>query len=187
MDDKVANHIDSVGADKVAVVIVTFSEITPIAQSASQYESLSNILWFSTDTVVNDAELSGDPIAQKFFNKTGLVITAYNLPPNQTFDSINERAIQINCKAPNTYALTAYDVVYAYGLSILEADSTRTDDVLRVLPGVLEGYSGAIGQIMLNDAGDMAEASYNIYDVEEPVWTLIASYDSTTDILKFVE
>ena len=187
LDDMVEKHISEVGADKVAVVIVTFSEITPIAQSASQYDSLSQVLWFSTDTVVNDAELTNDPIAQRFFNETGLVITAYALSSNPVSDSINERALAINGKLPNTYALSAYDVVWGFGLAILETGETDADSIKSALPTVLENYSGAVGSIVLNEAGDMAEASYNIYDVKERVWTLIGSYDSTTEMLVFVD
>ena len=187
LDDITEKHISEVGADKVAVVIVTFSEITPIAQSASQYDSLSQVLWFSTDTVVNDAELANDPIAQRFFNETGLVITAYALSSNPVSDSINERALAINGKLPNTYALSAYDVVWGFGLAILETGETDADSIKSALPTVLENYSGAVGSIVLNEAGDMAEASYNIYDVKERVWTLIGSYDSTTEMLVFVD
>jgi branched-chain amino acid transport system substrate-binding protein len=186
LNDMVTKHISDVGADKVAVVVVTFSEITPIAQSASQYDSLSQVLWFSTDTVVNDDQLKDDRIAQEFFNETGLVITAYALSSNPISDSINERAVAISGKIPNTYALSAYDVVWGFGLAILETGETDADSIKAALPAVLENYSGAVGSIVLNEAGDMAEASYNIYDVKEPDWTLIGSYDSTTDMLVFV-
>jgi branched-chain amino acid transport system substrate-binding protein len=187
LDDTVEEHISEVGAEKVAVVVVTFSEITPIAQSASQYDSLSQVLWFSTDTVVNDDQLKDDRIAQEFFNETGLVITAYALSSNPISDSINERAVAISGKIPNTYALSAYDVVWGFGLAILETGETDADSIKAALPAVLENYSGAVGSIVLNEAGDMAEASYNIYDVKEPDWTLIGSYDSTTDMLVFVD
>ena len=187
LNDMVTKHISDVGADKVAVVVVTFSEITPIAQSASQYDSLSQVLWFSTDTVVNDDQLQDDRIAQEFFNETGLVITAYALSSNPISDSINERAVAISGKLPNTYALSAYDVVWGFGLAILETGETDADSIKAALPAVLENYSGAVGSIVLNEAGDMAEASYNIYDVKEPDWTLIGSYDSTTDMLVFVD
>ncbi len=45
----VEKHASEVGSDKVAVIVITFSEITPIMQSASQYDSLSQVLWLSTD------------------------------------------------------------------------------------------------------------------------------------------
>ena len=187
LNEIVDRHASEVGADKVAVVVITFSEITPIAQSASQYDALSRVLWFSTDTVVNDAELVNDAIAQNFFSKTGLIITAFSLSANPVSDGINERAAAITGKTPNTYALSAYDVVWGVGLSILESDSTATEDIKSVLPTVLEDYSGALGSIVLNDAGDMAEAEYNVFDVNRDVWTLVASYNSATDMLVFAD
>ena len=185
--DIVGNHVAEVGEDRVAVVVVTFTEITPITQSASPYESLSQVLWFSTDTVVNDAELASDAIAQEFLNKAGLVITAFAPASNPVSERVSEQAAEISGKAPNIYALSAYDVIWGLGLSILEADSTETEAIISVMPTVLEDYPGALGSIVLNDAGDMAEATYDIYSVREPVWTLIGSYDSASDLLVFVE
>ncbi len=186
--DAVGKHIAEVGRDRVAVIVITFTEITPIMQSASQYDdSLAQVSWLSTDTVVNDEELANDAIAQKFLNKAGLVVTAYALSSNPTSEEINAQTIEAIGRAPNTYALSAYDAVWGIGLSILEADSTETDDIIFAIPVVLEDYSGAIGTIVLNDAGDVAEATYDIYHVQEPVWTLLGSYDSASDMLVFVE
>ena len=181
--DQVKPLIDEVGADKVAIMVVTFSEITPIVQTASQYESLSQVLWLGTDTIVNDGEFSGDAIAQEFVNKAGLVVTSYAPASTTISEEISERAMEITGQAPNIYAITAYDVVWALGLSILAADSTETDAIVAAMPGVLEDYSGGLGSIVLNDAGDMGVAVYDIFTVRDSVWTLIGSYDSATDSL----
>ncbi len=181
--DQVKPLIDEVGADKVAIMVVTFSEVTPIMQTASQYESLSQVLWLGTDTIVNDGEFSGDAIAQEFVNKAGLVVTSYAPASTTISEEISERAMEITGQAPNIYAITAYDVVWALGLSILAADSTETDAIVSAMPGVLEDYSGGLGSIVLNDAGDMGVAVYNIFTVRDSQWTLIGSYDSATDSL----
>ena len=181
--DQVKPLIDEVGADKVAIMVVTFSEVTPIMQTASQYESLSQVLWLGTDTIVNDGEFSGDAIAQEFVNKAGLVVTSYAPASTTISEEISERAMEITGQAPNIYAITAYDVVWALGLSILAADSTETDAIVSAMPGVLEDYSGGLGSIVLNDAGDMGVAVYDIFTVRDSVWTLIGSYDSATDSL----
>ena len=36
-------------------------------------------------------------------------------------------------------------------------------------------------------AGDVAEATYDVYSINESVWTLLGSYDSASDSLVFVE
>ncbi len=181
--DQVKPLIDEVGADKVAIMVVTFSEVTPIMQTASQYESLSQVLWLGTDTIVNDGEFSGDAIAQEFVNKAGLVVTSYAPASTTISEEISERAMEITGQAPNIYAITAYDVVWALGLSILAADSTETDAIVSAMPGVLEDYSGGLGSIVLNDAGDMGVAVYDIFTVRDSQWILIGSYDSATDSL----
>ncbi len=100
-------------------------------------------------TVVNDQELANDAIAQRFLNEAGLVVTAYALSSNPVSDRINEQAVEAIGRAPNTYALSAYDAVWGIGLSILESDSTETDDIISAMPIVLETYSGATGTIVL--------------------------------------
>ena len=181
--DRVSGHIEDVGADGVAIMVITFSEVTPIMQSASAYESLSEVLWFGTDTIVNDEELSSDAIAQEFLNKAGLVVTTFAPTSTTISERLSEQAAEISGKAPNIYAMSAYDTIWALGLSILEAGSTDTAAVVSAMPTVLEGYSGALGKIVLNEAGDMGEATYDIYSVKDSVWTLIGSYDSASDTL----
>ena len=181
--DRVSGHIEDVGADGVAIMVITFSEVTPIMQSASAYESLSGVLWFGTDTIVNDEELSSDAIAQEFLNKAGLVVTTFAPTSTTISERLSEQAAEISGKAPNIYAMSAYDTIWVLGLSILEAGSTDAAAIVSVMPTVLEGYSGALGKIVLNEAGDMGEATYDIYSVKDSVWTLIGSYDSASDTL----
>ena len=181
--DRVSGHIEDVGADGVAIMVITFSEVTPIMQSASAYESLSEVLWFGTDTIVNDEELASDAIAQEFLNKAGLVVTTFAPTSTTISERLSEQAAEISGKAPNIYAMSAYDTIWALGLSILEAGSTDTAAIVSAMPTVLEGYSGALGKIVLNEAGDMGEATYDIYSVKDSVWTLIGSYDSASDTL----
>ena len=181
--DRVSGHIEDAGADGVAIMVITFSEVTPIMQSASAYESLSGVLWFGTDTIVNDEELASDAIAQEFLNKAGLVVTTFAPTSTTISERLSEQAAEISGKAPNIYAMSAYDTIWALGLSILEAGSTDTAAIVSAMPTVLEGYSGALGKIVLNEAGDMGEATYDIYSVKDSVWTLIGSYDSASDTL----
>ena len=46
---------------------------------------------------------------------------------------------------------------------------------------VLEDYEGAIGKIVLNEAGDLAEGTFEIWDVMGSEWVLTGTYDAASD------
>ena len=185
--DSVQENIDEVGADKVAVIILSFSEITPVMQAADQYDHLSQVLWMGTDTIINDTEFEEDPIAQRFVDRSGLVVASWAPSDNPIADKVNQDAANISGRQPNIYAMAAYDVVWAIGLSIQESGSMESDGVVSVLRDVLVDYDGVLGKIILNEAGDIGEGVYNMYSVENAEWLLAASYDSTTDTLTFYD
>ena len=98
--DSVQENIDEVGADKVAVIILSFSEITPVMQAADQYDHLSQVLWMGTDTIINDTEFEEDPIAQRFVDRSGLVVASWAPSDNPIADKVNQDAANISGRQP---------------------------------------------------------------------------------------
>ena len=184
--DRVQGHIDEVGNDRVAVVLFTFSEATSIIQAADQYGPLSEVLWFSTNTLQNYAEFEQDPLVHDFVNKAGLIISSWSMASNPELDMINEKAVKVTGRTPNIYAVSAYDVIWALGLSIQEAESTASNDIIDAMPIVLESYRGGLGEIVLNEAGDIGGGLYEIYKRDGSEWVLIATYQSITDVFTVV-
>ena len=181
--DRVGANIDEAGADRVAVAALAFGEIADIMQSASRHESLSGVLWYGTDAIVNNEKFSSDPAVQKLVSEAGLVIPVFVLAPNPVYEKVVSQASEISGRTPSIYAIPAYDAVWVLGLSMLEADSAETDAIVSAMPDVLESYSGALGSIVLNAAGDLDTAAFEIYSVNGTQWTLIGSYDSASDSL----
>ena len=62
----------------------------------------------------------------------------------------------------------------------MEAQSTDADMVKAVLPDVAANYTGAIGNTVLNDAGDLAGADYAIWTIMGGEWITIAKYVADT-------
>ncbi len=84
--DRVGANIDEAGADRVAVAALAFGEIADIMQSASRHESLSGVLWYGTDAIVNNEKFSSDPAVQKLVSEAGLVIPIFVLAPNPVYE-----------------------------------------------------------------------------------------------------
>lgn len=179
--DLVGARVDEYGPDRVAVAALAFGEIAAIMKSASQHESLSNVLWYGTDAIVNNDDFSGDPAVQKLVDEAGLIVPIFVLAPNPVYDEVVSQASEISGRTPVIYAIPAYDAVWVIGLSMLKADSAETDAIVSAMPGVLEDYSGALGKIVLNNAGDLDTAAFEIYSVNSTQWTLVGLYDSASD------
>ena len=179
--DLVEARIDESGSERVAVAALAFGEIAGIMKSASQHESLSRVLWYGTDAIVNNDDFSGDPAVQGLVDEAGLIVPIFVLASNPVYDDIVMQASEISGRAPVIYAIPAYDAVWVIGLSMLEADSSETGAIVSAMPGVLEDYSGALGRITLNDAGDLDAAAFEIYSVNSTQWRLVGLYDSASD------
>ena len=50
-----------------------------------------------------------------------------------------------------------------------------------VLPGIASEYVGAMGDIELNAAGDLAQADYTIWGVVDGDWAVVGSYSQADD------
>ena len=181
--DLVEANVDEVGAGRVAVAALAFGEIADIMQPASQHESLSEVLWYGTDAIVNNDKFSNDPAVQKLVDEAGLIVPIFVLAPNPVYDEVVLRASEVSGRTPVIYAIPAYDAVWVIGLSMLAAGSAETGAIVSAMPGVLEEYSGALGPIVLNAAGDLDVAAFEIYSVNSTQWTLIGTYDSASDSL----
>ena len=65
---------------------------------------------------------------------------------------------------------------WIYGLSILEAQSDRYADIKPILPKIASEHNGAIGEIKLNENGDLESSDYSIYEIDNAEWVVIGSY-----------
>ena len=187
LSEQVGSYIDEVGADKVAVLIISFSEIINIAQSASQYENLAEIAWVGTDAVVKAHVLVDDPIANELFTTTGFVATQFAPAQSPVYEGVSSTIVGQIGREPVIYAFSAYDAVWAIGLSILAADATDTDSIIAAMPAVLEDYKASLGSIVLNDAGDLDRSNYEIWRLGETEWTLGSIYVPDTDSIVMVD
>ena len=116
------------------------------------------MLWFSTDTVVNDAELASDAIAQEFLNKAWLVITAFAPASNPVSERVSEQAAEISARLRTYMPSPRTTSSGGSGSRYLRLTRRRRSYHIRNADRAGD-YPGALGSIVLNDAGDMAEAT----------------------------
>lgn len=178
--EDVQSHVDKHGADKVAVLYLGFGEVLQFMQSAAAHDILNDVRWFGSDANAREHKLINDKIGLEFATDVSFVAGQFAAPDNPTYVRVQDHVRETLGRDPSTYIHTSYDASWILGLSILEAGTTDASDVKAVLPGVANGYTGAIGDVMLNDAGDLVPSDYNIWAIQDGDWVLYGTYDTNT-------
>jgi hypothetical protein len=64
---------------------------------------------------------------------------------------------------------------------MLETQSTDVSVIKAKLPEIAENYSGSIGSTKLNEAGDLAQADYEVWGIRDGAWVLLGKYSQSDD------
>ena len=84
-------------------------------------------------------------------------------------------------QAVSAYVYPSYDAAWLAGLSILRAGTIDATEIRSVLGEVAAGYRGATGDIILNEAGDLASADYAVWRATGDGWVEIGRYSLADD------
>ena len=177
----VQGYIDEYGADKVAILFLGFAEILQFTQSASEHNVLDDVRWFGSGANTKEHKLIDDPIALEFSNNIQFTTVQVAVTKNPTFERVESILTEELGRVPNTFVHSSYDAVWLIGLTMLQTESTDVSTIKAVLPDVAENYYGAIGSTKLNEAGDLAQADYEVWGIRGGDWVLLDKYISATD------
>ena len=176
LNSRVISLIDEHGADNVGIVFIGFAETVQFMQSASQYDALKNIKWFGSDSISQERKIIDDTIAGQFAEDISLTTTIVGFPSTPTSEMLDAHIVETLGRIPTTFAKTAYDIIWLYGLAISESGSDRSSDVLPIMHKIASEYSGAIGPTILNENGDLASGDYTIHAVSDGDWVYRGTY-----------
>ena len=159
------------GANKTAVLIIGFEEAAPVLRAAAVHDILGEVRWFGDETAAPSHDAIAGGAAARFAADVGLTALQLQLDAGDRAPSVGGRIQERLGVAPTHLAYAAYDAVWIIGLSVLESGSPDPADVRGAIPGVAESYSGgALRSAALNEAGDLASASYGVWYAEEGSW-----------------
>ena len=191
--EKVQGYVDEYGKDKVGVMFLGFAEILSFMQSASQHEILDDVRWFGPGANTKEHKLIDDPIGLEFSTNvqfTTVQFAAYKITDtgdvNLIYEKVQDHLPETLGTAPNSFVLSSYDAVWIIGLSILETQSTDVTKIKAVISDIAENYSGAIGPTILNEAGDLAQANYEVWGIRDGEWKLLGLYTQSTDSISLI-
>ena len=177
--DKIEMLVNEHGSEKIAVMYVGIGETEVFMEKAAAHEILHSVQWIGSDANVQSEVLVNNEIVLEFLKNTKFRERIFDVDDTSPmYTELNTRfsedqRIEGN---PNVYVYASYDSVQILGLAIEATGDAGFEDVKRQIPMITSQYSGAIGNISLNAAGDAAEASYAIWTVGESGWERYGTY-----------
>ena len=183
--DTVQGYVNDHGADKVGVLYVGFGEVLLFMQAASDYEVLGDVRWFGSDANTKESKLVEDSIGLGFVTDTMYTTVQVASGKNDLSQYVDSSLNESIGRIPSTYASSAYDMMWLMGLTIEREQSTDVAVLTAAIPEVAEEYVGALGSSRLNDAGDLAQTNYDVWDIRDGSWTLAGTYFSASDTIEF--
>jgi len=189
LNDIVIQLNSQYGADKVALATWSF-EFSAIFAACEEYPALVDATWFGSNGFGRStAFVDEHPKA----HETTFLAMIMGTAKSSRFTNFEEKYIQLSgARLAGTYTTHMYDIIWLLCKSILEAGTYDGAIVKEVLPTVAEQYWGACGWTKLNECGDRAESSYELWTVVLnttsglPIWARAATYDSGLGALNWI-
>jgi len=178
----VTEAIEKYGKDKVAIAVWSFEEIVPIVTEAANYETLMEVPWIGSNGITRSTRLIEE--ATDAVSKMKILSMMIGVSQSDKYFEFRDKYMQVTNTEPGTYVTFAYDAVWILAKSILEVGEYNPEKVQKILPKVAEDYFGAGGWYKLNEYGDRAGATFEVWTVVvedgAPVWKRAATFDMAT-------
>ena len=178
---KVQEQVDAYGEDKVAVLFLGFAEILQFMQSASTHGVLDEVRWFGPGANTKERKLVNDPIGLEFSTAVQFTTVQVAVSKNPTYEKVQQHLVDLMGKTPNSFVHSSYDAVWLIGLAMLETQTTDVSVIKATIPEIASNYNGAIGPTTLNEAGDLAQANYEVWGIRNADWVSLGQYMQETD------
>jgi len=190
LNDAVVQLNGLYGADKVAIATWSFAEFSPLFAACEEYSALVDTIWFGSNGFGRSTYLIDE---HPNSHETTFLAMIMGTAASSRYNDFNAKYVaRSGGRIAGTYTTHMYDIVWLLCKSILESGDYDGSIVKEVLPTVAEQYWGACGWTKLNENGDRAESSYELWTVNLnvtsglPAWYRAAIYDSGSGALSWI-
>ncbi len=177
----VRDYVNEYGSDKVAVLFLGFAEVLQFMQSAHEHEVLDDVRWFGPGANTKEHKLIDDPIGLDFSTNVQFTTVQFAASKNPIYEKVQAHLTESLGVEPNTFVHSSYDAVWIIGLAMLETQSTDVSIIKEKIPEIANNYSGSIGPTTLNEAGDLAQADYEVWGIRDAHWINLGKYTQADD------
>lgn len=169
LKSKIQSYTSTEGADKVAVYLASFDEITDFFSQASTDPVFASVKWYGGDGVVLSEALLANTTARNFAVATSFYAPNFGLPSNPHPD-LSRVASGIKAASgvdADAYALSVYDIMWVIGLTLANYPDVLEDytELKSNFTLQAEQYYGITGPTILNVNGDRAIGSFEYWGI----------------------
>ena len=164
-DSGVLESIQHKGKEKVGVLLIALDEASTILLEAEKHPALLNVTWFGTDATT---------LSPSILQNVGHIASRVSLLGPVNTHIYNEDYLEINELYGKEFGepldfstANVYDGCWLLALSVIEAESTYSDDVSEVFGDVAYNHYGITGPLAVNEEGDRSWIRYYIYGYYE--------------------
>ena len=171
VNTQVEEAIAAYGGANVAVMALTFNEITGIMTEASTLETMGSVKWYGCDGNSQLKDMIADPIIAEFSIKIEFMAPmmaigwALYVPPFTT--QLASKIYEQTAIVPDIYALSAYDATFIMGLAYLQVGSADMDKINAMIPLICRTYDQMGIPRQLNENNDLLQANYVLWKIRQ--------------------
>lgn len=160
-NEAIEGIIDERGSDRVAILLMSFTEISTILEKAAEFPALMEVKWFVTwGPLISKFNLN---ITTAVAADVGLIRWCPIAPNNSQHGRVNEAFSSKFGRDIDYYEANIYDALWIKALSAIEAGAADGPAVREVLPAVAANYSGITGECSLDVNGDRDSVDYALW------------------------
>ncbi len=176
--DTVSDHVGDVGADRVAVLFIGQDEMSRFVSKAADHPVLRTVQWVGSDVSVLDDALVGDPRVFEFLRDANFVAPIFaedsGSDPHRKLTRLIEAEFGTT---PTAYTYGMYDSIWILGLALERAGSDAEFAAIKdTIAEAASQHDGALGNIHLNEAGDLDWLTYAVWGMDRSGWTLVGTW-----------
>ena len=166
--------VRSGGTPAAVVYLGSPDGLAALADSSAGYAALSSAAWFASSLSAGSSLLAGGGTAAGFAAQAGLSAAQWSVPAGDLTREIDSLLPPGADATARHRAYAAYDAVTILGTAAAAASGSRGDPpgaaaVADGLPGTAAAYTGALGDIALDYAGDLwVPARYDLWSLAQP-------------------
>ncbi|RJP24863.1 MAG: hypothetical protein C4527_18120 [Candidatus Omnitrophota bacterium] len=169
----------------IGILAVSFDEIIPIFQTASNHDLLKNLRWFGTDTTAENPLIAQDGIAATFAAQvqftasvSSTIAWCHPFAPFSISDEILLLKIYPIMSAPNkTIIAGVFDALWLSAMIQFHSPANLKEE-LSLLSQI---YVGLKGNISFDKNGDCSDIMYCLFQFDpNRTWAVVGSYKGFT-------
>jgi len=186
LDIQAGAVIAQYGVENSGIYAITFNEVPAIMNAAGEMPNLSRIRWFGCDGNLLLPGLTGDTAAARFAADTQFSGTMWGVfRPGSDATRVSAAIREKTGREPDAEPLALYDGVWVIASVKALVPDAGPGELKRGFIRQAGTYDGTSNRLMVNDAGDRAVASYDIWGIKtvggKIGWAMIGQFTSQPD------